>query len=398
MKQPLLQSSGTADPGEKPNPTNVGGQAVIEGVMMRAPGALSIVCRRQDGSLVLRERTVPAAPPGLFRLPFFRGVHTLVSSLRIGHQALRWSAEILEEDLAKQEAAEKAGAAKRVPPGAASVALLALTSFLLSSPEQEPESEPKKASSKPQAVPAEEPKSGSGLLMALPMLFAIGLFIALPQLAAEGINAWLKLGLEVTSPGFQAITGGSKLIIVISYLAGIRMIPEVRRVFQYHGAEHKSISTYEAKRDLIVAEARPTSALHARCGTTFIIMVAFVSVFVFSAVGAFLPPLPGGRLLQSVGFFFMKLPLLPVIAGITFELQRFFARYCSTGPLQFLLWPGFLVQKITTAEPDDDQLEVALASLRSALANASVELPKDHEDRAFESYDSLISDPAYRAA
>ena len=226
--------------------------------------------------------------------------------------------------------------------------------------------------------------------------FAIFLFIALPQAAAEGMNALFKLKLEVTSPGYQVITGAAKLCIIVSYLSLIRLIPDVRRVFQYHGAEHKSISTYEAKRELIVSEARSMTALHARCGTTFIIMVAFVSVVLFSVVGAFLPPLPGGRLVQSLGFFAMKLPLFPVIAGITFEIQRFFARYCSTGPLRALLWPGFLVQKITTATPDDDQLEIALASLRASLAHAKITLPEDHPDRTFASYDTLLNDPSFQ--
>ena len=368
---------------EKPNPTNVGGQAVIEGVMMRAPGALSIVCRRRDGSLVLRERTVAGPPAGVFRLPFFRGMYTLFSSLKIGNQALRWSAEILEADLAKEEAEETKAApkAKKVPPGATSIAALTVANFLTSEIED-----------------IEDEKSTSGLAIALPLLFAIFLFIALPQLAAEGVNSWFKLGLDVRAPAMQAITGVAKLTIVIGYLSGLRLIPEVRRVFQYHGAEHKSISTYEAKKDLVVEEARPTSALHARCGTTFIIMVAFVSVVVFSAIGSFFPELPGGRFVNAVGFFLMKLPFFPVIAGITFEIQRVFARYCTTGPLQVLLWPGFVVQKITTAPPDDDQLEVALASLRSALANASVELPAAHPDRSFPTYESLVDDPSYRLA
>ncbi len=388
---------------EKPNPTNVGGQAVIEGVMMRAPGALSIVCRRRDGSLVLRERTVAGPPAGVFRLPFFRGMYTLFSSLKIGNQALRWSAEILEADLAKEEAEETKAApkAKKVPPGATSIAALTVANFLTSEIEDIEDEKSKAAKAlkeHPETAPEPAEKSTSGLAIALPLLFAIFLFIALPQLAAEGVNSWFKLGLDVRAPAMQAITGVAKLTIVIGYLSGLRLIPEVRRVFQYHGAEHKSISTYEAKKDLVVEEARPTSALHARCGTTFIIMVAFVSVVVFSAIGSFFPELPGGRFVNAVGFFLMKLPFFPVIAGITFEIQRVFARYCTTGPLQVLLWPGFVVQKITTAPPDDDQLEVALASLRSALANASVELPAAHPDRSFPTYESLVDDPSYRLA
>jgi uncharacterized protein YqhQ len=372
---------------ETPNPTNVGGQAVIEGVMMRAPGSLSIVCRRRDGSLVVRERTIEPPKSGLWTLPLFRGAHTLVSSLRIGSQSLRWSAEIMEADLLAEEREQAKSGAKATgaaPPSTLSMIALLVAGMLTSTGDEVG------------GAPADD-KKGGGAFMILPILFAVGLFIALPQLAAEGANSWLGLGLEVTSPGFQVITGAAKLSIIVGYMALIRLMPDVRRVFQYHGAEHKAISTYEARKPLLLEHARPTSALHARCGTTFIIMVAFVSVVLFSAVGAFLPPLPGPRIAQSIGFFAMKLPLLPVMAGITYELQRFFAKYCTTGPLQVLLWPGFLVQKITTAEPDDAQLEVALASLRAALARATTKLATEPEDRSFASYDNLVDDPSYRA-
>jgi uncharacterized protein YqhQ len=138
-------------------------------------------------------------------------------------------------------------------------------------------------------------------------------------------------------------------------------------VFQYHGAEHKTISTYEAGETLTVENARKKTTLHPRCGTTFLVMVALVSIFVFTALGPFLPQLGLGGLGDNVLFFLMKLPFLPVIAAITFEIQRLLARYCTRGPLRALLWPGFLVQKITTIEPDDSQLEVALGALRITL-------------------------------
>jgi uncharacterized protein YqhQ len=237
----------------------------------------------------------------------------------------------------------------------------------------------------------------------LPILFALGLFVAAPQALAEGINKLFQLNLPVTSAGFQAITGASKLLIVVGYLLGIRQIAEVRRVFQYHGAEHKAISTYEALEDLRVENARRKTTMHPRCGTTFLVMVALVSIIVFTVVGAFLPPIPGPRWAQSIGFFFMKLPFLPLIAAITFEIQRFFARYCTTGPLRALLWPGFLVQKITTAEPEDAQLEVALGSLLAALgleeerAKAAASAQAIPPDRTFTDYEKMLADPAYTA-
>jgi uncharacterized protein YqhQ len=393
----IQRASGGAD--ESPNPTNVGGQAVIEGVMMRAPGSLSIVCRRRNGSLVVRERTIEPSPSAVVKLPFVRGALTLFSALKVGHQALRWSAELLEQDLDAEEKAQQeregergedappsqgGGAPKaKQGPGGSTLAVLALSLAkpLLSTGDEAPGGG----------------KKGGGLAMLIPIALALALFIALPQAVAELVSRWFDLDLAVTSPAFQAITGAAKLTIIVGYMALIRLIPDVRRVFQYHGAEHKAISTYEKGLDLVVENARGTTALHARCGTTFIIMVAFVSVVLFSIVGAFLPPMPGSRIVQNVLLFGVKLPLIPVLAGITYELQRLFARYCSTGPLRVVLWPGFLVQKITTAEPDDEQLEVALASLRSALANAKVKLPADHPDRTFASYGTLVSDPSYAA-
>ena len=145
----------------------------------------------------------------------------------------------------------------------------------------------------------------------------------------------------------------------------IRRVPEIRRVFQYHCAEHKTITTYEANEPLTVENARAKTTLHPRCGTTFLVMVALVSILVFTAVGGFLPKIQTGNVaLDNVVFFLEKLPFLPLIAAVTFEIQRIFARWCTTGPLRVLLWPGFLCQKITTIEPNDEQLEVALASLR----------------------------------
>ncbi len=372
---------------ETPNPTNVGGQAVMEGVMMRAPGSLSIVVRRRDKSLIVRERTVHTPSSALVKLPFVRGMYTLFSSLKLGHQALRWSAEIFEEDWEAEEAEKEGKTTKSAKKGSGALSTLALWTAQLAT---------MSGDEQPGQLGGEDKKKGGGIAMLIPIVFAIGLFVFLPQAAAEGIDRLFGLGLRPTAPLYQVITGASKLVIIVSYLSLLRLIPDVRRVFQYHGAEHKSISTYEMGKELVVDNARPTTALHARCGTTFIIMVAFVSVVVFAIVGSFLPPL-GSRALEFFAFLFIKLPFLPVVAGITYELQRFFARYCSTGPLQFLLWPGFLVQKITTAPPDDDQLEVALASLRSALANAKVTLPADHPDKAFPSYDVLVADGPYRA-
>ncbi|AKT44027.1 DUF1385 domain-containing protein [Chondromyces crocatus] len=376
---------------EQPARPYIGGQAVIEGVMMRSPSSFAIVCRRQSGELMVREQPMVAtAPTGVRTWPLIRGLVTVVESLKLGSQALRWSAEIYEQDLAEAERKEQAGAVSaRKSVGSAAGTALALGVAALATQEPDHQAPP---------LPREEGKKGGGMVGAMSILFAIGLFVALPQASAEGINRLFSLGLEVTSPGYQAITGIAKLAIVVLYMVGIRQIPEVRRVFQYHGAEHKAISTYEAREPLEVPYARAKTTLHPRCGTTFLVMVALVSIVVFSLLGASLPKLPGGRLVESVGFFFMKLPFLPIIAAVTYEIQRVFARYCTTGPLRALLWPGFLVQKITTAEPDDAQLEIALGSLRATLWREEAVGAPLQEDQVFPSYGDMLAHPGYAAA
>ncbi len=348
--------------------------------MMRAPGSFAVVVRRSDGSLHVRERAVPDAVRGVARWPFVRGIATLVESLRMGNEALRFSVEQAEMDMAS-------GAGR--PP-----VLSVLTAFgiafcaLVTRNDAEPATAGKAGR-----------RSGAGGMWVLGL--AVVFFVALPQVAAAAIDRILGLGLPVQSAGFQAITGGLKLAIVVGYMVAIRRVPEIRRVFQYHGAEHKTISTYEAGEPLTVANARTKTTLHPRCGTTFLVMVAIVSILVFTALGAVLPRIASGSaVLDNVVFFAAKLPFLPVLVAITFELQRLFARYFSTGPLRALLWPGFLVQRITTAEPDDAQLEVALASLRVTLfrpAQGHARTDRqagghatDEGDVEFASYDALL--------
>jgi len=361
----------------------IGGQAVLEGVMMRAPRSFAVVVRRRDGSLYIREREMRDGARGIARWPLVRGVASLADSLRIGSEALRFSADQAEKDLAFPLSGRAIGVI-----GAVGLAL-----FAMATRDDDAGAQSSRSGSRPSAA-------GLGMI-ALAVVF----FVALPQVAAAAINRALGLGLPVQSAAFQAMTGALKLMIVIGYLLGIRRVPEIRRVFQYHGAEHKTISTYEAGEALTVDNARKKTTLHPRCGTTFLVMVALVSILVFTAVGAVLPRIgTGSTILDNLLFFGQKLPFLPLIVAFTFELQRFFARYCAAGPLRALLWPGFLVQKITTAEPDDRQLEVALASLRvtlfrqdGALSSQGLDGDPD-EDVAFPSYEALLSADRLRPA
>jgi uncharacterized protein YqhQ len=420
---PYRSPSSIAD-SAKPTGPYIGGQAVLEGVMMRSPTSFAVVVRRRDGSLHVRERGMTDTRKGFAKLPLARGVASLVESLKLGSESLRFSAEQMERDIEADEAAAAAEASKSATPapdakdekkttakksgagagiGASAMRMLqalGYATFLLLTADADTDGarveEDADASSKEEKKPSKAP-------MVFMLIMMVGFMIALPQAAAAGVNKLLGFGLDVQSPGFQALTGAFKLTIVISYLFVVRRVfPDIRRVFQYHGAEHKTISTYEAGEPLTVANARAKTTLHPRCGTTFLVMVALVSILVFTAVGGFLPKINTGKaVLDNVLFFLEKLPFLPLIAAVTFEIQRVFAKYCTTGPLRALLWPGFLVQKITTIEPDDHQLEVALASLRVTLFREEgiekTASPKPADVR-YATFDSLMKSGRLRRA
>lgn len=347
----------------------IGGQALIEGVMMRSPHAFAAVVRRRNGALVVKEQPMNDPRKGKLAWPLVRGVVALAEALKLGSRALRFSAEIYEQDLEAEEAAKqgKGPAGKAAASGGNVLAALSLPIVAL-------------VTSNGETVGKTDGDGKKNWFSLLSIVFAIAIFVALPQAFAEGTNSLFGLGLDIRTPGFQLLTATAKLAILVGYMLAIRKIPEIYRVFQYHGAEHKSIYTYECGEELTVENARRKTTLHPRCGTTFIVMVALVSIVVFTALGPFLPQLGLGKLGDNVLFFSMKLPFLPVIAAITFELQRIFARYCTKGPLRAVLWPGFLVQKITTIEPDDEQLEVALGALLVTLrVETGAEKAKDDE-------------------
>jgi uncharacterized protein YqhQ len=295
----------------------IGGQAVIEGVMMRAPACLSVAVRRPDGTIVVRQGPLRAKllSGPLSKVPGLRGVIMLVESLSLGYGALRFSAE---QQMSEEERAQ-AGEAK-----------------------------------------------GTALIS---LAFALGLFILLPQGLTSGLAKLLGADWNLQSPAFHAITGGFKLLVFTGYLSLISRFEEVRRVFQYHGAEHKTIFAYEAGLPLELENVRKQSTLHPRCGTTFLVIVIAVSILLGAIATPLLLPHAQGTS-GWISTFLLRVALLPLVAAISYELQRFSARYCTTGPLRVLLYPGFLFQKITTREPDDRQLEIAIAAMELARLGA----------------------------
>ena len=366
---------------------------------MRSPRSFSIVVRRKSGELVVRERPVSrgAAPGGLWTWPLLRGVASLVEAVKLGSEALRFSSEIYERDHFDTPADGLGPAANALRMMSGALRALAHTVVTLASGEPGPNG----GGPAGEGGTTDSAADGARRFLSLITIgFAIVLFVVLPQTAAELGNRGLGVTVDLRSPLFQLETGAFKLAIIVGYLLLIRRVPEIRRVFQYHGAEHKTISTYEAGEDLVVANAKVKTTLHPRCGTTFLIMVAMVSVIVFSMVAPLLPHFAVSRVVENLLLIGLKLPFLPVIAAVTFEIQRIFARYCTTGVLRLLLWPGFLVQKITTIEPDDDQLEVALASLKATLwrEHAASLAPAQATDRTFVNFAALSADPGYGKA
>jgi len=379
----------------------VGGAALLNGVLMKSPSSFAAVVRRANGELVVREEKLPVVKRTLTKLPFIRGVPALVSLLRLQSKLLRWSTSYLIADIEEAEAAEKAkGNAPDEPKpkpknGKAGVGTAMLHALVLAgslgafAPEAPPEKseedeEPKPEPAKPARRDPPKEMPGSTLQSVLPVVAMIGLYIVFPQFAAEGILRLVgRPDLPPTAPLFQVFTAIAKVSVFVGLFGIFRLMSDFRDFLAYHGAEHKAIAAWDAKKDLSVVDTKPYSTAHARCGTTFVVMVALVSIGLFSVIGAFLPKIPGGRFAEHVGLFLMKLPIIPVLIGITFEIQMLFAKLDGT-PLRALLWPGLLVQKMTTAEPDDAQLEVALASARATGWSSD-----DGYDQIFPDYDAL---------
>jgi uncharacterized protein YqhQ len=326
----------------------IGGQAVIEGVMMRAPGCMSVAVRRPDGALVVREGPMTSRfDHKPWKWAGFRGVAALVESMRIGFGALQFSAEqqMTEEERASQGA------------------------------------------------------EGKGT-MVIAVLFAIGLFVALPQLLASGTGKLFGLDLGLTDARYHWVIGGFKLLIFCAYLGLISRVAEIRRTFEYHGAEHKTIHAYEQGLALTVANVRAQTTLHPRCGTTFLVVVILVSIVAGSVAAPLLLPNAEGWT-GNLSVLALRIALLPFISALSFELQRLSARFCTTGPLRVFLWPGFLFQKITTREPNDEQIEVAIAALQAAAwrGDQGTAAPEGDAVLVFPSFEGFTEAlPALRSA
>ena len=292
--------------------TNVGGQAVIEGVMMRGLDGIATAVRNPEGEIVINhDDTKPFSDRHpILKWPFIRGAVALVDSMAIGIKSLNWSADIFgeEEEESKFDLYLK-----------------------------------KKFGDK-------DEKISTGLTMAFSLALTLIIFFVIPTLITGFLSRY-----NLTSLALNAIEAVIRITLFVSYLYAISKMKEIYRVFQYHGAEHKAITCYEQEMELTVENVRSCSRFHKRCGTNFMFLVMAVSIIVFAFTGWSSP------LLRIVS----RILLLPVISGITYEILRWLGK--TSGLIQDIIaYPGMMLQRLTTKEPEDAMLEVSIAALQEA--------------------------------
>jgi uncharacterized protein YqhQ len=206
------------------------------------------------------------------------------------------------------------------------------------------------------------------LTIAVSFTFAMGLFVFLPHAITEGANRLFDLSWNLDGFAFHFVDGIVKACIFVFYIWVIGKLPDIHRVFQYHGAEHKSISTFEAGEDLTVENARKYTTLHPRCGTSFIFFLLFISIIIFSVLFSFIEVGAGlPDILKHVVAIVFKIALMMPVAGVSYEIIKFAGKHAGNPMCRALSFPGMMLQKLTTKEPDDEQLEVALASIKAVL-------------------------------
>jgi len=288
-----------------------GGQAVMDGVMMRGAKTIATVVRRPNGTLAKSAHPLHSIYTGRWRkIPFTRGVIAMLEAMVLGMEAIFFSTNVALEEV--------------VP---------------------SPDSEVKKESS---------PISKAALwgMMLISLGLAVGLFSILPLFLSK-----LIMPNQQGSLGFNLIEGALRLMIFLAYLWGVSFMPDIRRVFSYHGAEHKTIHAFEAGDELIPVNVQKYTTAHARCGTAFLLAVMLIAILLFSLVGKQVLWL----LISS------RILLLPVIAGIAYEITQYGARHMDNFLLRWMAAPGLWLQKLTTRQPDDQMVEVAIAALKEVL-------------------------------
>ena len=302
---------------QKRKKTSIGGQAVIEGVMMRGMDRSAMAVRGDYGEMV-GERGEHKASSSVWykRTPLIRGIFNFVDQMISGYKCIMRSAELSGMDL---------------------------------------EEEPSPFEQKLEKMFGEHlMKVLYGVASVLGVLLAVGLFMILPTAISKGVN--FLAGGAIANAGLSLLEGGIKIAVFVSYMALVRRMPEMYRMFSYHGAEHKTIACYEAGEELTVENVRRHIRFHPRCGTSFLLIVLVISILVFSVVTW------QNGILRVV----LKLLLLPVVVSISYEIIKLAGRYDNL-VTRIISKPGLWLQRLTTVEPDDSMIEVAIASMKPVI-------------------------------
>lgn len=334
-----------------------GGQAVIEGVMMRSPRYFAVACRKPNGEIVVQREDVDKSILGRLKwlnVPFLRGTLALIDAMALGSRALAFASHV---QLEAEQAAKQGVSTDSVdpkPPSAAREASEKVTAIAAS------------AVNGPVVAPGaggaqgkiNEIQVGGSLLFGL--AFGLILFVFVPTWITGAVNHFVPAISQGSHPGrwLNVADGVIKMVIFFGYISLISFMPQIRRVFMYHGAEHKAINTLEAGLPLTRENALSASRIHPRCGTSFIFIVLVINLIVF----AFLPR-PDNVLMR----FLLHVAVIPFVAGISYEVIRFAGHFRRFPIVMAVFAPGMWSQYLTTREPDASQVEVALAALYSVL-------------------------------
>lgn len=369
----------------------VGGQAVIEGVMMRAPHSYAVAVRRPDGQIVSKAERLPALSDSypLLKLPVLRGSAVLIQSMLLGIKALNFSANVVfheAEAEAETEAIDRQGplhpAAPPVGPSFGTVSSGPVTSTSsVSSVGVITEAKPVAEASAAKSGKSGTAAAGAAGSIVFALIFNVLLFIVLPLLLTNILFvylgggtidahsaggawyanawAWIRAALHPIRPSiaFNLVDGVIRMTFFLIMITTFSLLRDIRRVFEYHGAEHKVVYTWEAGEELIVANARTKQRQHPRCGTSFLMIVMLVSIIAFSVV----------KFDSLFLNFLVRVLLIPVIAGVSYEIIRASAKSSAQWFFSIITRPGLWLQNITTKEPDDSQLEVAIYALKESL-------------------------------
>ena len=319
---------------ERTRKTSVGGQALIEGVMMRGPKGMATAVRKPDGEIVTKYHDFTSAGEKykILKLPLIRGIVAFIESMITGYKVLMYSAEV--SGMEELEDAEMSKFEKWLTDKLGDK----LMNIIM------------------------------GIASVLGVALAFGIFFVLPNALFRGLNVMTK---EALTPFQGAFEGVIKIIIFVVYMLLVSQMKDIKRVFMYHGAEHKSICCYESEMELTVENVKKCTRFHPRCGTSFMFVMLILSIFVITVLSVFVPAeLKRNVLLWTL----IKLPMIPVIMGLGYEFIRYAGRHDNV-LVKILSAPGLWMQRITTKEPDDAIIEVGIASLKAVITDN----PEDDE-------------------